>query len=65
MVQDKVQELLNDPDRLKRLSVSVVRTWSKTFKGNTSWAIVDMIGGALEVYAELLEGDLGVGTNGA
>ncbi|ETN40684.1 uncharacterized protein HMPREF1541_04963 [Cyphellophora europaea CBS 101466] len=63
--QDKAQELLNDPDRLKRLSVSVVRTWSKTFKGNTSWAIVDMIGGALEIYAELLEGDLGVGINGS
>ena len=57
---DKLMELLNDQDRLKRLSVSVVRTWSKTFKGNTSWAIVDMIGGALEIYADLLEADLGV-----
>lgn len=60
---DKVKELLDDEDRLKRLSVSVVRTWSKTFKGNTSWAIVDMIGGALEIYAELLETDLGVGVS--
>lgn len=63
--QDQVEELLNDSDRLKRLSVSVVRTWSKTFKGNTSWAIVDMIGGALEVYADLLEGELRTGTNGS
>jgi hypothetical protein len=56
---DRAKELLDDPERLNRLSVSVVRTWSKTFKGNTSWAIVDMIGGALEVYADLLEvGDM-------
>ncbi|KPI36900.1 Regulatory protein ADR1 [Cyphellophora attinorum] len=59
-VTDKVKELLDDKDRLKRLSVSVLRTWSKTFKGNTSWAIVDMIGGALEIYADLLEADLAV-----
>jgi hypothetical protein len=52
---DKAKELLDDPERLNRLSVSVVRTWSKTFKGNTSWAIVDMIGSALEIYADLLE----------
>jgi hypothetical protein len=62
---DQAQELLDDPERLKKLSVNVARTWSKTFKGNTSWAIVDMIGGALEVYAELLESDLHVGVNGS
>lgn len=61
---DKVQELLDDQDRLKRLSVSVVRTWSKTFKGNTSWAIVDMIGTALEIYSDLLENDLGIANGG-
>jgi hypothetical protein len=62
---EKVKELLDDKDRLKRLSVSVLRTWSKTFKGNTSWAIVDMIGGALEIYADLLEADLAAEGGGA
>lgn len=59
------QELLEDERRMRALSVSVVRVWSRTFKGNTSWAIVDMIGTSLEVYADLLEADmmrdLGVG----
>jgi len=51
-------ELLDDWRRIRRLSVAVVRVWSKTFKGNTSWAIVDMIGSALELYADMLEGDV-------
>ncbi|RMZ92565.1 hypothetical protein DV736_g139, partial [Chaetothyriales sp. CBS 134916] len=50
--------LLQDDDKLRRLSVGVVRVWSRTFKGSTSWAIVDMIGGALEIYADFLEDDL-------
>ncbi|KAI5304083.1 hypothetical protein KEM56_006870 [Ascosphaera pollenicola] len=48
-------EFVNDPYRMKRLSVAVVRVWSKTFKGNTSWPIVDLIGSSLEIYADLLE----------
>ena len=50
-------ELLADHKRVRQLSVTVVRVWSKTFKGNTSWAIVDMIGGALELYADMLEAE--------
>ena len=55
------RELPGDEDagKVKKLSVAVVRVWSKTFKGNTSWAIVDMIGGALEIYAEMLERQTG------
>ncbi|KAK5090830.1 hypothetical protein LTR05_001007 [Lithohypha guttulata] len=52
------QELLEDERKIRGLAISVVRVWSKTFKGNTSWAIVDMIGSALEVYANLLEEDM-------
>lgn len=52
------QELLEDERKIRTLAVNVVRVWSKTFKGNTSWAIVDMIGSALEVYADLLEDDV-------
>lgn len=52
--------LSDSRDSSDSLSVSVVRVWSKTFKGNTSWAIVDMIGSALEIYAGMLEEDLGM-----
>ena len=57
-VVSESQELLEDERKIRGLAVSVVRVWSKTFKGNTSWAIVDMIGSALEVYADLLEDDM-------
>ncbi|KAK5945450.1 hypothetical protein PMZ80_002655 [Knufia obscura] len=59
-VVNQSQELLEDEGKIRGLAVSVVRVWSKTFKGNTSWAIVDMIGSALEVYADLLEEDMRV-----
>ena len=64
-VVNEGKELLEDDDKLRQLSVSVVRVWSKTFKGNTSWAIVDMIGTALEIYAESLEEDLRPTTSGS
>ncbi|EEQ87101.2 regulatory protein [Blastomyces dermatitidis ER-3] len=48
-------DFINDPLKLKELSIAVVRVWSRTFKGNTSWPIVDLIGSSLEVYADLLE----------
>lgn len=48
-------DFINDPARMKQLSVSVVRVWSRTFKGNTSWPIVDLIGTSLEIYADFLE----------
>ena len=55
---DDLSELLDDSLKIRRLSVSVVRVWAKTFKGNTSWAIVDLIGSALELYADMLERDI-------
>ncbi|KAI1990171.1 hypothetical protein LOZ53_003316 [Ophidiomyces ophidiicola] len=48
-------DFLNDPVKVKHLSVTVVRVWSRTFKGNTSWPIVDLIGSSLELYADLLD----------
>ena len=51
------RDVIDDNIEVKQLSVSVVRIWAKTFKGNTSWAIVDLIGSALELYAEMLESD--------
>jgi hypothetical protein len=48
-------DFVNDSFKVKQLSVAVVRVWSRTFKGNTSWPIVDLIGSSLEAYADLLE----------
>lgn len=59
-VVSQSNELLEDERKVRGLAVAVVRVWSKTFKGNTSWAIVDMIGSALEAYADLLEEDVRV-----
>lgn len=57
-VINESRELLDDTHKIRALSIAVVRVWSKTFKGNTSWAIVDMIGTALEMYADMLEQDM-------
>ncbi|KAK5199033.1 hypothetical protein LTR72_001516 [Exophiala xenobiotica] len=57
-VLNESRELLDDTHKMRSLSVAVVRVWSKTFKGNTSWAIVDMIGSALEMYADMLEQEM-------
>ncbi|KAL9107837.1 MAG: hypothetical protein Q9227_007352 [Pyrenula ochraceoflavens] len=51
--------ILDEGIKIKQLSIAVVRVWAKTFKGNTSWAIVDLIGSSLEMYANLLEADRG------
>ena len=42
----------------KKLSASVVRVWAKLFKsdsGQSMWDIVDVIGRALDVYADMLD----------
>lgn len=52
------RDIVDDSVKVRRLSVAVVRVWAKTFKGNTSWAIVDLIGSALELYADMLEKDV-------
>lgn len=51
------QRFLTDGPKIKKLSIAVVRVWAKTFKGNTSWAIVELIGSSLDIYADLLERD--------
>ena len=53
------RDIVDDAVKARRLSVAVVRVWAKTFKGNASWAIVDLIGSALELYADMLEKDVG------
>lgn len=48
-------EFLASPYKARQLSVAIVRVWARTFKGNTSWAIVDLVGSSLDTYADLLE----------
>lgn len=48
-----------DPVKVRKLSIAVVRVWAKTFKGNSGWAIVDLVGSSLAAYAELLADGMG------
>ncbi|MCJ1301827.1 hypothetical protein MMC08_004628 [Hypocenomyce scalaris] len=40
----------------KKLSASVVRVWARIFRGLRIWDVVDTIGRALDVYADMLDG---------
>ncbi|KAF2186218.1 hypothetical protein K469DRAFT_573738 [Zopfia rhizophila CBS 207.26] len=40
---------------MKYLSAGVLRVWATIFKGTQTWAIVDVIGSALNLYADMLE----------
>ena len=42
---------------LKRLSAGVVKIWASIFRGPQTWAIVNVIGSSLELYAQLLEAE--------
>jgi Fungal specific transcription factor domain len=46
---------LEDPVLIKQLSAGVLRVWAKIFKGAQTWAIVDVIGSSLNIYADMLE----------
>ncbi|KAJ5176944.1 uncharacterized protein N7482_002821 [Penicillium canariense] len=48
-------EFMANPYKVCQLSVAIVRVWARTFRGNTSWAIVDLVGSSLDAYADLLE----------
>lgn len=41
--------------RMEQLGSRIARIWARTFKGNTGWGVVDLIGQSLEEYAELLK----------
>ncbi|KAF2276594.1 uncharacterized protein EI97DRAFT_45128 [Westerdykella ornata] len=40
---------------MRSLSAGVLRVWATIFKGSQTWAIVDVIGSALNIYAQMLE----------
>lgn len=46
---------VESPSYTKHLSAGVLRVWATIFKGAQTWAIVDVIGSALNLYADMLE----------
>lgn len=49
------------PARYRHLSAGVLRVWATIFRGAQTWAIVDVIGSSLNIYADMLEGDMTLG----
>ncbi|PGH02515.1 hypothetical protein AJ79_07628 [Helicocarpus griseus UAMH5409] len=48
---------LESPVMIKQMNAGVLRVWAKIFKGAQTWAIVDVIGSSLNIYADMLEAD--------
>ncbi|KAH8712122.1 hypothetical protein GQ44DRAFT_752322 [Phaeosphaeriaceae sp. PMI808] len=46
---------IDSPSYTRRLSAGVLRVWALIFRGSQTWAIVDVIGSALNLYADMLE----------
>lgn len=46
---------IDSPSYTKHLSAGVLRVWAMIFRGSQTWAIVDVIGSALNLYADMLE----------
>ncbi|GAB7349595.1 hypothetical protein MBLNU459_g0284t1 [Dothideomycetes sp. NU459] len=49
---------LDSPAMVRHLSAGVLRVWATIFRGGQTWAIVDVIGTSLHIYADMLEADL-------
>ncbi|KAF2846202.1 hypothetical protein T440DRAFT_246804 [Plenodomus tracheiphilus IPT5] len=47
----------DSPRFTSRLSAGVLRVWATIFKGTQTWAIVDVIGVSLNLYADMLESE--------
>ncbi|ENI06391.1 hypothetical protein COCC4DRAFT_135718, partial [Bipolaris maydis ATCC 48331] len=45
----------DSPHFMRQLSAGVLRVWAMIFRGSETWAIVDVIGSALNLYADMLE----------
>ncbi|EAT86771.2 hypothetical protein SNOG_05707 [Parastagonospora nodorum SN15] len=45
---------IDSPNYTKHLSAGMLRVWAMIFKGSQTWAIVDVIGSALNLYADML-----------
>lgn len=49
------EEHLDLPRLAKHLNAGVLRVWAAIFKGAQTWAIVEVIGTALDIYADMLD----------
>lgn len=50
-----VDVAIDSPAAMKYLSAGVLRVWAQVFRGAQTWAIVDVIGSSLNIYADMLE----------
>ncbi|KAJ9601971.1 hypothetical protein H2200_013530 [Cladophialophora chaetospira] len=50
-----VDVAIESPAAMKYLSAGVLRVWAQVFRGAQTWAIVDVIGTSLNIYADMLE----------
>lgn len=51
------EEQLDLPQLAKHLNAGVLRVWAAIFKGAQTWAIVEVIGTSLDIYADMLEAE--------
>ncbi|KAL7774981.1 hypothetical protein CFE70_005896 [Pyrenophora teres f. teres 0-1] len=49
------KDVADSPSFMRQLSAGVLRVWAMIFKGSQTWAIVDVIGSSLNLYADMLE----------
>jgi len=49
------QVVADSPSFMRQLSAGMLRVWAMIFKGSQTWAIVDVIGSSLNLYADMLE----------
>ncbi|KAM7199270.1 zinc finger protein ADR1 [Rhypophila sp. PSN 637] len=42
-------------DTARHISIGVLRVWASIFKGSQTWAVVDIIGTSLDLYADMLD----------
>jgi len=48
-------DAIDSPESFKHMSAGVLRVWATIFRGAQTWAIVDVIGTSLNIYADTLE----------
>jgi hypothetical protein len=46
---------LDIPSTARHVNIGMLRVWATIFRGSQTWAICDVVGSALELYANLLE----------
>ncbi len=49
--------VLDLAETAKHLSIGILKVWATIFRGSQTWAIVDVIGSSLELYAKILQAE--------